>query len=81
MKRMRSFCMYLVWKHLHEIFSGGKAKCETVCIVKHYDVEAMLVVKNILANKEDAREAGSIPGSRRLPGVEEWQSTSVFLPG
>lgn len=45
-----------------------KAKCETVCIVKYYDVEAVLVVRNILANKEDAREAGSTPGSRRLPG-------------
>ena len=44
-------------------------------------MDAVLVVKNIPANKEDAREAGSIPGSRRLPGVWEWQSTSVFLAG
>lgn len=57
----------LVWKHLHEIFSGGKAKCETVCIVKYYDVGGSVSGKNILANKEDAREAGSTPGSRRLP--------------
>ena len=28
----------------------------------------MLVVKNLLANEEDARDAGSIPGSWRSPG-------------
>ena len=81
MKKDTIVLYVLVWKHLHEIFSGGKAKCETVCIVKYYYVEAVLVVKNIPANKEDAREAGSISGSRRLPGVWEWQSTSVFLAG
>ena len=34
-----------------------------------------LVVKNPPVNAGDARDAGSIPGSRK------WQPTPVFLPG
>lgn len=45
------------------IFLGGKAN-GTVCIVKYYDVEAGQV-KNILATKEDAREAGQPLGQER----------------
>ena len=36
------------------------------------------VVKNLLAN---ARDAGSIPGLGRSPGVGKRQPTPVFLPG
>ena len=31
--------------------------------------EVVLVVKNLPANAKDARDAGSIPGSRSSPGV------------
>ena len=41
----------------------------------------MLVVKNPSANAEDARDAGSIPGSERSPGGRAWYPTPVFLPG
>ena len=37
------------------------------------------VVKNLLANAGDIREAGSIPGLGRSPGGG-WQPTPVFLP-
>ena len=36
------------------------------------------MVKNPPAN---ARDAGSIPGSGRFPGVRKWQLTPVFLSG
>ena len=36
------------------------------------------MVKNQLANAEDIRDAGSIPGSGRSPGEG---NTPVFLPG
>ena len=38
-----------------------------------------LVVKNLPANAEVRRDAGSIPGSRRSPGGRVWQLTPVFL--
>ena len=38
-----------------------------------------LVVKNLPANTGDARDAGSIPGSGRSPGVGN--GTPVYLPG
>ena len=38
-----------------------------------------LVVKNPLANAEDAGDMSSIPGSQ--DSLEEWQPTPVFLPG
>ena len=37
-----------------------------------------LVVKNLPANAEDARDTGSIPRWGRFPS--EWQPTPVFLP-
>ena len=39
------------------------------------------VVKNPLANAGDTRDAGSIPGSGRIPWRRKWQPTPVFLPG
>ena len=40
----------------------------------------VLVVKNLPANAEDKRDAGSIPG-RKDPWRSTWQPASVFLPG
>ena len=40
-----------------------------------------MVVKNLPANAEDARDTGLIPGSRRFPWNRKWQPTPVFLPG
>ena len=39
------------------------------------------VVKNLLANTGDPRDADSIPGVRKIPWRREWQPTPVFLPG
>ena len=39
------------------------------------------VVNNPPANAGDARDAGSIPGSGRSPGVGNSNPTPVFLPG
>ena len=41
--------------------------------------QVALVVKNPLANAEDAGDMSSIPGSQ--DSLEEWQPTPVFLPG
>ena len=38
------------------------------------------MVKNLLANARDRRDAGSIPGVRKIPWRRAWQPTSVFLP-
>ena len=38
------------------------------------------MVKNPPANAGDAGDAGSIPGSGRVPGEGKWQPTPVFLP-
>ena len=40
-----------------------------------------LVIKNLPANAGDARDAGSIPGSGRSPGVGSGNPPPVFLPG
>ena len=40
----------------------------------------MLVIKNLPASAEDARNAGLIPGLGRSPGKRKWQPTPVFLP-
>ena len=37
------------------------------------------VVKNLLANAGDARDAGLIPGSGRTPRGRKWQPILVFL--
>ena len=39
------------------------------------------LVKNPPANAGDARDAGSIAGSGKSPGVEKWHPNPVFLPG
>ena len=39
-----------------------------------------LVVKNPLANAEEVRDTGSIPGVRKIPWRRAWQPTPVFLP-
>ena len=39
------------------------------------------MVKNPPANTGDARNATSIPGFEKSPGVGKWQPTPVFLPG
>ena len=41
----------------------------------------VLVVKNPLANVGDIRDAGLIPGSKKIPWRRAWQPTPVFLPG
>ena len=43
--------------------------------------QVVLVVKNLLANAGDARDAGSSPRLGRSPGRRKWQTTLVFLPG
>ena len=39
------------------------------------------MVKNLPASAGDARDADSIPGSKRSPGVGKWQSSPILLPG
>ena len=39
------------------------------------------MVKNLPANEGDVRDAGSIPGSVRSPGVGKWKPIPVLLPG
>ena len=41
----------------------------------------VLVVKNLPANARDARDTGSIPGSRRFPGGGHGNPTPIFLLG
>ena len=38
------------------------------------------MVKNPPASAGDVKDAGSIPGSGRLPWRDAWQPTLVFLP-
>ena len=40
-----------------------------------------ILVKNLPTNAGDARDAGSIPGSRKSSWRKKWQPTLVFLPG
>ena len=37
------------------------------------------LIKNLPANAEDIRDAGSIPGSGTFPWSKKWQPTLVFL--
>ena len=46
-------------------------------LIKYGASQVVLVVKKPLANAEDVRDVGSIPGLVRSPG----QPTPVFLPG
>ena len=39
------------------------------------------VVKNTSANAGDLGDAGSVPGSEKIPWSKKWQATPVFLPG
>ena len=39
------------------------------------------VVNNLLANSEDAKNAGSIPWVRKIPWRRKWQPTALHLPG
>ena len=39
------------------------------------------VVNNLLANSEDAKDAGSIPWVRKIPWRRKWQPTALYLPG
>ena len=39
------------------------------------------VVKNSPTHAGDPRDAGSIPGSGKIPWRRKWQPTPVFLPG
>ena len=46
-------------------------------LIKYGASQVVLVVKKPLANAEDVRDVGLIPGLERSPG----QPTPVFLPG
>ena len=39
------------------------------------------MVKNLPANAEEIRDAGSIPGSGRFPWGRKWHPTPLFLSG
>ena len=41
----------------------------------------MLAVKNAPANEGDERDAGSIPGVRKILWSRKWQPIPIFLPG
>ena len=43
--------------------------------------QVVLVAKNLPANAGDVRDAGSIPGFRKIPWRRAWHPTPVFLPG
>ena len=45
------------------------------------DLPSGSVVKNPLANAREAENAGSIPGSGKIPWRREWQPTPVFWSG
>ena len=42
---------------------------------------SMLAVKNAPANEGDERDAGSIPGVRKILWSRKWQPIPIFLPG
>jgi len=48
---------------------------------KDWASQVVLVVKNLLANAGDIKDAHSIPGLGRFPWKKSWQPTPVFLPG
>ena len=39
------------------------------------------MVNNLLANSEDAKNAGSIPWVRKIPWRRKWQPTALYVPG
>ena len=43
--------------------------------------QVALVVKNLPANVEDIKDAGSITGGRKIPWRGAWQPTPVVLSG
>ena len=43
--------------------------------------QVALVVKNLPDSAGDIKDAGSIPGSCKIPWKRAWQPTLVFLPG
>ena len=51
-----------------------------VC-VRHMASQAVLMVQNLPANTEDARDVGSIPGLERSLGAGNGNPTPAFLPG
>ena len=57
-----------------------KKKLDTDEYSKKKTIQVTLVVKNLLANAGDIRDAGSISGSERSPGERKWLTTPVFLP-
>ena len=50
-------------------------------ILVTYICQVVLVVKNLPSNAGEARDMGSILGSRKIPWKRKWQPTPVFLPG
>ena len=44
-------------------------------------LQAVLVVKNPLANAGDIRDAGSVPQLGTFPWRRAWQPAPIFLPG
>ena len=58
-----------------------KGCCLLFFACKYGASQVVLMVKNPPANEGDVRDAGSIPGSVRSPGVGKWQLIPVLLPG
>ena len=50
-------------------------------ILVTYICQVVLVVKNLPSNAGEARDMGSILGSRKIPWKRKWQPTPVFLSG
>ena len=54
-----------------------------MCVYTHththkWTSRVVLVVKNLLPNAEDIKDAGSIPGLRRSPGGEHGNHASIL---
>ena len=58
-----------------------KGCCLLFFAFKYGASQVVLMVKNPPANEGDVRDAGSIPGSVRSPGVGKWKPIPVLLPG
>ena len=71
--------MYLI----QPVKSINKNVCVYIGIelLKYLALWVTPVIKDPHANAGDIRNAGSIPGSRRSPGVGKQQPAPVFLPG
>ena len=62
------FCLNYKWNHITTIHSLNTS-WTSFYFTTHTDVpQVTLVVKNLPANAQDLRDAGSIPGSGRSPG-------------